>query len=121
VSKTSSGGTASRDVQNQIRHLEEMVITLMNQTGKNKSAQAVQRNDLVTPESSPEHGIPIAEDSEDGEQVTLSGMSLGDTAESFGRISMEDDQANYVGSDHWAAILDNVSLAANLVQYACSG
>jgi len=26
----------------------------------------------------------------------------------FGRINMEDDQPNYVGSTHWAAILDNV-------------
>ena len=91
-----------------------MVITLMNQTSKTKSAKALPRNDLVTPESSPEHGIPISESSEDGEQVTLSGTSLGDTAESFGRISMEDDQANYVGSDHWAAILDNVILVAIL-------
>lgn len=34
--------------------------------------------------------------------------SLQDTAESFGRISMDEEQQNYVGSAHWAAILDNV-------------
>ncbi|PVH78081.1 hypothetical protein DL98DRAFT_422592 [Cadophora sp. DSE1049] len=109
VSKASSGGTGSREVQSQIRHLEEMVITLMNQTSKTKPVTAAPRNDLVTPESSPDHGILTSEESEDGEQVTLSGTSLGDTAESFGRISMEDDQANYVGSAHWAAILDNIA------------
>lgn len=27
---------------------------------------------------------------------------------SFGRINIEDDQSNYVGSTHWVAILDNV-------------
>jgi hypothetical protein len=32
-----------------------------------------------------------------------------DTEESFGRISIEDNQLNYVGQSHWAAILDNVS------------
>ncbi|KAH7412751.1 hypothetical protein BKA64DRAFT_337135 [Cadophora sp. MPI-SDFR-AT-0126] len=109
VSKANSGGTASRDVQNQIRHLEEMVITLMNKTSKNRAVTATPRNDLVTPETSPDHGVPTSEESEDGEQVTLSGTSFSDTAESFGRISMEDDQANYVGSDHWAAILDNIA------------
>jgi hypothetical protein len=32
-----------------------------------------------------------------------------DPEESFGRISIEDNQVNYVGQNHWTAILDNVS------------
>lgn len=86
-------------------------MSLMNQTSKTKSisGQSGLRNDQVTPESSPDDGTQNSEDSGDGEQVALSGAGLGDTAESFGRISMEDDQTNYVGSDHWAAILDTVS------------
>ncbi|KAG4433415.1 hypothetical protein IFR05_011101 [Cadophora sp. M221] len=96
----------SRDVQTQIRHLEEMVVSLMNQTSKTKPVPKI---DQVTPESSPDHVMQVSEDSTDGEQVALSGTGLGDTAESFGRISMEDDQANYVGSAHWAAILDNIA------------
>jgi hypothetical protein len=31
-----------------------------------------------------------------------------ETEESFGRIDIEDEQPNYVGSTHWAAILDNL-------------
>ena len=31
------------------------------------------------------------------------------TSDSFGRISIEDEQPNYVGAAHWAAILDSVS------------
>lgn len=33
---------------------------------------------------------------------------LKETEESFGRINIDDEQPNYVGSTHWAAILDNV-------------
>lgn len=33
---------------------------------------------------------------------------LRETEESFGRINIDDEQPNYVGSTHWAAILDNV-------------
>jgi hypothetical protein len=40
-----------------------------------------------------------------------------DAAESFGRISIEDDQPNYVGSSHWAAILDNVSISSSAIPH----
>ncbi|KAL5322747.1 hypothetical protein ACEPPN_010722 [Leptodophora sp. 'Broadleaf-Isolate-01'] len=83
-----------------------MVVSLMNQTTKTKP---VPRIDHVTPESSPDQGMQASEGPSDGEQVALSGTGLGDTAESFGRITMDDDQANYVGSAHWAAILDNIA------------
>ena len=33
---------------------------------------------------------------------------LGETSDSFGRVSIEDEQLNYVGAAHWAAILDSV-------------
>ena len=33
---------------------------------------------------------------------------LRETSDSFGRISIEDEQPNYVGAAHWAAILDSV-------------
>ncbi|KAK0121742.1 hypothetical protein ONS95_010028 [Cadophora gregata] len=89
-----------------------MVILVMNQTTKFKPAITAPIHELVTPNSSPDHGILNFGESEDGdgEQVIMSGTGSGHTTELFGRISMEDDQANNVGSAHWAAILDNVGL-----------
>jgi hypothetical protein len=92
-----------KDVQSQIRHLEELVISLMNKRAKSSA--------LITPDessvSSSSHAASPSRSLHQGTSSTL------DTAESFGRMGIEDDQPNYVDSTHWAAILDNVSIFSN--------
>jgi len=99
TSKVEKAGNGAKDVQSQIRHLEDLVISLMNQTTNNVPPQ---NHSQATPESSPEH----LDDVLHAENATNAGM-MG-TAESFGRISIEDKKQNYVGGDHWVAILDSV-------------
>jgi hypothetical protein len=41
---------------------------------------------------------------------------LRETSDSFGRISVEDEQPNYVGTAHWAAILDSVRSESYLLR-----
>lgn len=36
---------------------------------------------------------------------------IAESADSIGRISVDDELQNYVGGAHWAAILENVCLA----------
>jgi hypothetical protein len=43
------------------------------------------------------------------QMVEINGLrDLRETSDSFGRISIEGEQPNYVGAAHWAAILDSV-------------
>ncbi len=103
-SSISKSNSSSRDVQSQISHLEELVLSLMNRTSK-LTSQSSESNTQSTPASSPDCNSGASDPVIAGElPVTV----LRDTAESFGRISIEDAQPNYVGSAHWAAILDNV-------------
>ncbi|KAF8847325.1 hypothetical protein BDZ45DRAFT_607644 [Acephala macrosclerotiorum] len=101
VQKSSSGsgrGEGQKDVQSQVRRLEELVISLMNKTSKNGSGG----QDHVTP---PDHSIEAEE-----QESEVRDRRLKDTALSFGRITIdEDERTNYVGSAHWAAILDNIA------------
>jgi hypothetical protein len=105
VSKSTSANnnSATRDVQSQISHLEELVVSLMNRTSKLGSTSSVSESGKSSyspsENTSPHNGI-----SDDN----TGNISLQDTAESFGRISMDEEQPNYVGGAHWAAILDNV-------------
>lgn len=98
-----------KDVQSQVRRLEELVISLMNKT--NKGALSVEHGDHVTPDHSPSSSeilVGSTEDEERDRSGVLSGQ-LKDTALSLGKITIGDgDRANYVGSSHWTAILDNV-------------
>jgi hypothetical protein len=76
----------------------------MNRTSKLGSTSTSESlNSSYTPPS--ENASPLDSSSHHG-----SAAGLHDTAESFGRISMDEEQPNYVGSTHWAAILDNVSM-----------
>jgi hypothetical protein len=97
---TSNSG--SRDVQSQISRLEELVISLMNKTNPNglvsSGNQQVSSEDDTRP-SLDGHRV-------DDPWTEVNGLK--ETEESFGRINIDDEQPNYVGSTHWAAILDNV-------------
>jgi hypothetical protein len=83
----------------------------MNKTAQNSTLPSKPRP-LTTPdESSLSNSSNATSPSPSGDQVA---NSIVDTEESFGRISIEDDQFNYVGSSHWAAILDNVSSQSSI-------
>lgn len=99
---------APKDVQTQVRRLEELVISLMHKT--NKGVLPSRGQDHVTPDPSPTSSEHLADSIEEKCQTNNAPRSqLKDTALSLGRITIgEDHRANYVGSAHWSAILDNV-------------
>jgi len=99
IYKPSANGS-SKDVQSQISHLEELVISLMSKTIK---ASASTNTSL-------EDDTPLLQrESTSSDERRMEAYGIKETEESFGRIDIEDDQPNYVGNTHWAAILDNVS------------
>jgi hypothetical protein len=102
IQKSTNG---QKDVQSQLQHLEELVVSLMNKSNRNGSS-TMTSNVQATPQSSPD----LTAANELGQPTeTLSRNILKDTATVLGRISIEDDQPSYVGSAHWTAILDSVS------------
>jgi hypothetical protein len=78
-------------------------VSLMNRTSKLGSTSSLSGSGKSSYSPS-DNASPLNDPSYDNS----GGASLQDTAESFGRISMDEEQPNYVGSAHWAAILDNV-------------
>jgi hypothetical protein len=108
VQKPTSG---SKDFQSQIRRLEDLVVSLMNQTANNGSL-APENRSSSTSESSLDRGAPALSAADEYLRPGSDGGSFQDqdAAASLGRISLEDNHPNYVGSSHWAAILDNVSI-----------
>ncbi|TVY14613.1 Fusarisetin A cluster transcription factor fsa6 [Lachnellula arida] len=97
--KSSATGNP-KDLQSQISHLEELVITLMNKTNRNGNGNAsLEDSTRILQEES-----RSLED-----QRTEEVHDIKEAEKSFGRINIEDDQPNYVGSTHWVAILDNIA------------
>jgi hypothetical protein len=92
-SQVQKSTSAPKDVQSQVRHLEELVISLMNKTAKSSTLSG-KSQPLITP-----HGSSVSSSSnatspgQSSDQVPGSNL---DTVESFGRMGIEDDQPNYV-------------------------
>ncbi|KAF7897833.1 uncharacterized protein EAF01_008799 [Botrytis porri] len=87
-----------KDVQDRIQHLEELVVTLMNQakctTAPSKpTILSVFQSSTIKP-----RGLSWPDDA-----------MISESADSIGRISVEDEVQNYVGGAHWAAILENIA------------
>ncbi len=92
VQKTS----VPKDINSQIKNLESMVLELMEKTNRSAGSNSATS-------SSPASGTLGSERSpQEWQRVET------ETSDSFGRISVDDEQPNYVGSSHWAAILDSV-------------
>jgi len=77
----------------------------MNKTAKN-AALSGKTQPPITPDESISTSSNATSPSQSSDKVA---STTADTEEFFGRISIEDNQLNYVGQSHWAAILDNVS------------
>jgi hypothetical protein len=98
-----------KDVQSQVRRLEELVISLMNKT--NNNTFSTENSDQVTPNSSGSSDELVGTVEVEGEESGVGG-NLTDTSVSLGKITIDEgNRANYVGSAHWTAILDNVYLS----------
>ena len=104
-SQVQKSSSAPKDVQSQVRHLEELVISLMNKTAKNTTLSSKPKPPITPDASSVSNSSNATSPSQSPDPATLNTV---ETGESFGNISIEDDQLNYVGSSHWTAILDNV-------------
>ncbi|PMD40601.1 hypothetical protein L207DRAFT_528925 [Hyaloscypha variabilis F] len=106
-SQVSKSNSAPKDVQSQVRHLEELVISLMDKTAKNAALAAKTQPPITPDELSVSTSSNATSPSQSSDPVIA---NTADTEEFFGRISIEDNQLSYVGQSHWAAILDNISL-----------
>lgn len=99
------GNVGRKDVQSQISHLEQLVVSLMKKSGgidaQNRPGSS--RGHSIDDPRAPDFTLSTRED-----WTEINGLV--NTTESFGMINIDDDQPNYVGSSHWAAILDNVRL-----------
>ncbi|TGO69565.1 hypothetical protein BOTNAR_0009g00120 [Botryotinia narcissicola] len=87
-----------KDVQDRIQQLEELVVILMNQA-----------KDTTAP---PKPTISPGSRSSTIKPRELSwpdDATISESADSIGRISVEDEVQNYVGGAHWAAILENIA------------
>ncbi|KAF7865905.1 hypothetical protein EAF04_006069 [Stromatinia cepivora] len=87
-----------KDVQERIKDLEELVIALMNQT---KDTAATSRP-TVSPGFQPSAIKPR-------ELSWPDDAAISESADSIGRISVENELQSYVGGAHWAAILQNIA------------
>jgi hypothetical protein len=103
-------GHGSKDVQTQIRNIEELLICLMNRTSKPTTKIHHPATSSFSHEPNTHSLDPVLF----GQSEQTSGPGLKDAVESFGQITIKDDQPNYVGSAHWAAILENVSCIEDL-------
>ncbi|GME31802.1 uncharacterized protein LTHEOB_1867 [Neofusicoccum parvum] len=83
VSQSRRYPQASPGMQDRINQLEGLVVTLMNS---------------VNVKPSPTPALPTALNAQDTE-----------LSDSFGRISLENDETRYVSGDHWIAILDGIA------------
>jgi len=97
-----STNNGSKDVHSQISRLEELVISLMNKTNPNGLLPS------RDPQTSSASGTRPSLDGPRLDEPWTEVNALKETEESLGRINIDDEQPNYVGSTHWAAILDNV-------------
>jgi hypothetical protein len=102
-SQIQKSSSSPKDVQSQVRHLEELVISLMNRTAKNATLSEKLQSPITPDESS------VSNSSSPSQFPDQISNRNADPEECFGRISIEDNQVNYVGQNHWTAILDNVS------------
>ncbi|CAG8974704.1 hypothetical protein HYALB_00006440 [Hymenoscyphus albidus] len=106
-----SGNVGRKDVRSQISHLEQLVVSLMKKSG------GIDQNRLgISP--GPSSDGPRASDfsSSTGDDQWTEITGLSNTTESFGMINIDDDQPNYVGSSHWAAILDNIACLRDSIE-----
>lgn len=108
--------TSPKDVQGRIRHLEELVVSLMQSTVANGSLPSplVEAGSASTSSSLLRTSISKSQSTSG---LTSSNSSLVDAFDSFGRISIEDEQPNYVGGSHWAAILESIAGLKDSLEY----
>ena len=104
--------SSTRDVQSQIQHLEELVISMMNKANKDPALKRTKKSPgQLTPTSQQSSSYDRLSSSRTPERSLSAHEQLESdfhtSAETFGRISME-DHTSYVGQSHWTAILDNV-------------
>ncbi|PGH14879.1 hypothetical protein AJ79_02741 [Helicocarpus griseus UAMH5409] len=82
----------TRNLQDRIQHLEEIVVSLVNRNGGSLAGQAPSSQDTSEDTAAPSS-------SEQTEQIS----------DSFGRLTVDGSGTNYVGSSHWQAILDELA------------
>lgn len=86
----------AKDVQERIKNLEDLVVALMNRTENTKATSAVLSGFQPSAIGPPE--LPWPDDT-----------TISESADSIGRISVDDEMQNYVGGAHWMAILENIA------------
>ncbi|KAK7520384.1 fungal-specific transcription factor domain-containing protein [Phyllosticta citriasiana] len=115
-------GRKAKDMRSRIRHLEALVVDLMN--GKDprsvsvnsaQSAQSAQTNAGRLP--TPDQTVPDHHKISDGPKTS---SSSGEDERSFpsacGALKISENESTYTGSSHWTAVLRDLSEVKNLLE-----
>ncbi|KAF2139918.1 uncharacterized protein K452DRAFT_320016 [Aplosporella prunicola CBS 121167] len=112
-------GRKAKDMRGRIRHLEGLVVDLMN----GKDPRALNLPGFSDPSSAarrlptPEHASPDYHTSHDGPKThSNSGDDEPLTASAFGALRISDAQTTYTGGSHWTAILHDIKEVKNLLE-----
>jgi hypothetical protein len=91
--------SGSQDVHGRIRHLEELLVSLMQNANTSNQYSAGKDSHIET--------AAYPDISDGGSYSTNDLTGVNGTSDSLGRMSIDDKHA-YVGGPHWAAILESV-------------
>ncbi|KAE8449401.1 hypothetical protein EG329_008302 [Mollisiaceae sp. DMI_Dod_QoI] len=102
-----AGLQETANVQERVRHLEDMVMTLLN-------SQTIRSQDVPTAEKSPSATRPAGSIKDDGFSQSTAPSPDHQTdpnvpEASLGKFTRARDQENFVGSEHWEAILQDIA------------
>lgn len=100
--------SSSAGIQDRISQLEGLVISLMSSLNAAQQVERVGKNSSEAESSGALLPLDVENHVEAAISETDDQTQLSNT---FGRISLENAETSYVGSAHWAAILDGVSVS----------
>ena len=97
---------SNTSVQDRINHLENLVVKLMESSGQ--AGPGLQNDSAVKSDTSPPNPPSAAASSAEGNSPKPTS-----NAESHGVLSVGEAETSYFGSDHWKAILDEITELKN--------
>ena len=105
------GSATNYTMQNRIRQLESLVVSLMEKSNSGGSNAASSINGQQVHQQLPRDDSNLHNGDSSGESIDRDQDAKPDQViGSFGHININETETSYVGGSHWAAVLDNVRL-----------